>query len=380
MKRINNVKQTSAMALDVLAKGMTGKVYNLAAGDPDVEVCDALRNAYISADLKSSHNYGSSQGNAGLRKKIWKNPEEVIIANGAKQLIYMALAAVTKPGDEVVLIGPCWASYMRICDILGLKYKLVIGEAEGESDSEAAGESVKDGESGIKGTERTKPYCPSIRKITEAVTSETAAILINNPNNPTGTVYDRAYLNGILDIAEANDCFIICDEIYGKLTDGDAFESLRGISSVIAIDGFSKCLNITGWRIGYAIASEEIIKAMTGIQSQMSGPPNSLMQSILSDAWDNLEYTCFEAYRERVDVLCDIEKFRKARPEAGFYFYVPIDDKWKNAEELCRYFMEQYRVAVTPGDDYGVPRTVRVSVASVSAEELREIHDVLKLI
>ena len=128
MKRLYKIEQTSAMAIDVLAKGMSGKIYNLSAGDPNLPVCDALKKAYEAEDLSHSHNYGSSQGDIMLRRKIWSNPDEVIFANGAKQLIYMSLRAVTQPGDDVVLIGPCWASFTKICELLGLKATLLTGD------------------------------------------------------------------------------------------------------------------------------------------------------------------------------------------------------------------------------------------------------------
>ena len=340
------------MAIDVLAKSLPGKIYNLSAGDPNLPVCEALQRAYAAAELAATHNYGSSQGNAGLRAKLWKNPDEVIIANGAKQLIYMSLAAVTKPGDEVVLIGPCWTSYRKICDILGLRVKLLTGTEEAA-------------------------YCPELAQLAAAATPETAAIVVNNPNNPTGVKYDRAYMDGVLEIARRNNCYLISDEVYRYLFDGD-FASFRGEPDVITIDGFSKCLNITGWRLGYAIAAPEIIEAMTGLQSQMSGPPGTLLQNILLTAWDGLIFTDASAYKDRMDLLCQIEKFRAHRPDGGFYFYLPIAAKWKDTAELCTYLLEKHGIAITPGDDYGVPRTVRISAAATDTDELREILEPLQ--
>ena len=351
MKRLKKITQTSAMAIDVLAKSLPGKIYNLAAGDPDLPVCRALEDACRSNDPGDSHRYGSSQGDPQLRAKLRKNPAEVILANGAKQLIYMALAAVTRPGDTVVLIGPCWASYMKICELLGLRCTLAIGEKE-------------------------EHFVPSAALLETLITPETAAVLINNPNNPTGVVYPEDYMCSLLNLVRKNDTYLISDEVYRYLADPQQVKlvpTLRGEKNVITIDGFSKCLNITGWRLGYAIASAELIETMTGIQSQISGPPNTMIQKIVCDAWENLQFTDYEAYRKRMELLGQLENFRPYRPRAGFYYFLPIADHWKNSRELCEYMLKEHCIAVTPGDDYGVERTVRVSAAAVNEEDLREI-------
>ena len=354
MKRLSKVRTTEAMLVDVLAKSMPGKVYNLAAGDPNLPVCAALRRAYGEAAADDTHNYASSAGLPELRKKLWPAADEVIIANGAKQLIYMSLAAVSVPGDKVVIIGPCWASYMRICDILGLKYTLLTGSAENR-------------------------YVPDLSDVVSAITPDTAAVLMNSPNNPTGVIYGREYVSEVLEVVRRCDSRLIMDEIYRCIVDAP-FMSLRGEKDVIVIDGFSKSLNITGWRLGYAIAEGDVISSMTAIQSQMSGPPSTLIQKIAAAAYDDLEFSTFEDYRERIDILCEIPKFAAARPAGGFYFYVPIDEHWESSKALCEFLLREYSVAVTPGDDYGVGRTVRISVASEPACSLRETLDALRLI
>lgn len=354
MKRLNRIRPTEAMLTDVLAKSMPGRVYNLSAGDPNLPVCKALQDAYFSADMESSHNYGASIGLKSLREKLWSRPEEVIIANGAKQLIYMSLAAITRPGDKVVIIGPCWTSYMRICELLGLEYALIVGNKD-------------------------KLYVPSIEEVCSAIGPDTTAVLLNNPNNPTGAVYSELFIRSLLEAVRSNDSRLISDEIYHLLS-GVPFTSLRGEKDVIVIDGFSKALSITGWRLGYAVAEKDIISAMAGIQSQMSGPPSTLMQKIMDSAFEKLEYRSFDDYKDRIELLCSIPKFAYARPQAGFYFYLPIDEHWESSRALCEYLLKEHSVAITPGDEYGVPRTVRISVAYESADALEDIVDCLRII
>lgn len=340
------------MLADVRAKSLPGRVYNLAAGDPDLPPCDALLEAWRSVPMESTHRYSSSAGLPSLRARLWRNPSEVITANGAKQLIYMSLAAVTRPGDEVVIVGPCWTSYMRICDLLGLKYTLLTGRAE-------------------------DLYVPSAGDVIKAIKPETAAVLMNSPNNPTGAVYSDSYTDTVLEAVRSNGSWLIMDEIYRLICDVP-FRSLRGENDVIVIDGFSKSLSITGWRLGYAIADREVIDAMTGIQSQMSGPPSTIIQQVVDMAFDSLNFYSFDDYRERIELLCSIPKFAAAKPQGAFYFYVPIDDRWESSAALCDYMLTEHSVALTPGDDYGVPGTVRVSVASEPLESLAEIIDALK--
>ncbi len=351
MRRINEYRQTEAMLIDVMAKGMPGKVYNLAAGDPDLSICDAVKKAYGSTDLDATHNYGPSQGLPELRQKLWRDPSCVMIADGAKQLIYEALSATTKPGDRVVLAGPCWTSYMKICEILGLRYSLLCGVGD-------------------------EGYAPAIHQIEEAMSDDVCAIVINNPNNPAGYVFGDAQVGAISALAEKYDAWIIADEIYRDLSQVPV-RSFRGGERAIVIDGFSKSLNLTGWRMGYCIAPAAVIKAMTALQSQLSGPPSTLIQDILIRAWDEKKTAGFEDYRERIEILCELEKFRKHRPQAGFYFYLPIDAKWESSQKLCEHMLREHAVAITPGDSYGAERTVRISAAGISADDLREIKGIL---
>jgi len=347
MRRLNEYKQTEAMAIDVMAKGMSGKVVNLAAGDPDLDVCDGLKKAYLNTNLDRTHNYGSSQGSPVLRALIWDKENEVIIADGAKELMYESLAATTNPGDKVVLIGPCWTSYMKICEILGIDYILLTGEEE-------------------------DCYIPKLSDIEKCMSKDVAAVVINNPNNPTGAVYESSYVETLYDMAVKNDCWIIADEIYRFLSDVN-ISSLRGRDHAIVIDGFSKSLNITGWRMGYAIAEEKVIKTMTALQSQLSGPPSTLIQDILIRGWDELKFASYQDYKDRIDVLCENSKFKRHRPTGGFYFYVPIADRWESSTALCEYMLKEHRIAITPGDSYGVSRTVRISVASTNVNDIKEI-------
>jgi len=342
MKKINNFKQTAAMQMDVLAKSKASKVYNLAAGDPNLELQQCIVDSYKNLDIQKFHQYGSSQGSLDLRKKLYDNPNQVVITNGAKQALYMSIKAVSNPGDHIVIIGPCWSSYIEICKLLNLKYTLVIGKPEDH-------------------------YIPKEKDIKKAVKRKTACILFNNPNNPTGQIYSESFINSLLAISNEKGCWLISDEIYGELIySGDELFSLKGNKNVIYINGFSKAYSLTGWRLGYIIASEEIIKSITNIQSQMSGPPSTLIQQIILDCYEKLTVD-IEEYKRRVNILDNLYKWA---PQGGFYYYLPIADKWKDSLECCQKLLEEDNIVITPGDDYGVSRTVRLSIANISKEDL----------
>jgi len=362
MRRLNNIKMTEAMGIDTQAKELskTKKIYNLSAGDPNIQLQDELIDSYYILDVNRTKNYCSSQGLIELRKLIHPNTNQVMISNGAKQLIYLALRVATNPSDEVVIIGPCWPSYMRICDILGIKYTLVVGDEKNN-------------------------YIPTASDIEEAITDKTAAILINNPNNPTGVVYDDWVIDKLLDEANKHDCYLISDEIYKDIIfDERKFYSLRkyvGKSErVIVIDGFSKSCSVTGWRIGYAIASDNVISAMTNFQSQISGPPSTLAQKLIYECYEKLKSNP-NIYKERVDAIDSLNSiFRRHKPDGGFYYYIPIAEHWRNSDECCKTMLVKHGIALTPGDEYGVERTVRISIASIDLDDLNEIKQHLSKI
>lgn len=353
MRRVNIVKMTSAMDIDSRAKELAKyhKVYNLSAGDPNILLDTAIVQSYKQIKINNSHNYCSSQGIYELRQKLGK-PENVLISNGAKELIYLALLSVTRPCDEVVLIGPCWSSYVSVCKMLNLNYKLLIGDEEHQ-------------------------YVPSLDQIDEAITRDTSAVLFNNPNNPTGVVYNVGTVSVLSFLCKQRDVWLISDEIYSDLIyENKRFTSLKGESNVIYINGFSKSYGLTGWRIGYAIAPINVIEAMTACQSQISGPPNTLVQKIILNCYDKLKPTDTSVYKERIKILAECDEFfDKRRPEGGLYFYLPTN---RDSYKLCEEMLEQHHIALTPGDEYGVPNTIRLSISSISTVDLIEILPILK--
>lgn len=339
MRRIVKTTQgTSATLLNsmITEKAAKGEhIYNLAAGDPNLDPPMTLIGGLQAAAREKIHNYTESQGLYNLRAKI-DEPDRVIIANGAKQLLYMALMATCKPGDIVLIIGPCWSSYFEICKMLQLK-------------------------------------CWYKEELPESIMYNVSAVLFNNPNNPTGRVYDRQFCDDLLMKCAKADCWLISDEIYSDIIyDDTPFYSLKNKDrNIIYINGFSKAYSITGWRFGYAVAESDVIKQMTFIQSQMSGPPNTITQYAILNNWDYHKILDINIYKERRDIIAEGNDFlTQYKPAAGFYYYIPVES---SSLEICKKFLKDYNIALTPGDEYGRPNTIRLSFAAVNSEELKII-------
>lgn len=336
------------MQIDAMVKEMRAAgepIVNLSAGDPNVPVPDMLIGGLHAVSRQKYSNYTSAQGLLNLRAQIDEDPDRVLIANGAKQLIYMALMATCNPGDKVVIMSPCWSSYFEIATMLGLDIIKMDNVYE-------------------------------LDKITNAV----SAVLINNPNNPTGCVYGSNFMEELYNKCLEMDCWLISDEIYKDIIyeNPEDFISLRGRENVIYIDGLSKTYGITGWRFGYAVADPAIIHQMTLLQSQMSGPPNTIVQEAVLHGWGYIQKPDINIYKERRDFIASLNpRFMNLRPQAGFYFYIPLDHGVKDSTQWCKDTLKYSKIALTPGDEYGRPKTFRLSFASCTMEELQRVAPTL---
>lgn len=347
MRTINNFPSSSSVSIDSVLKDENKSFYNFATGEPNLDISPYLSNGYHDTSAYNSCYYSSVRGEFGLRNWVANGkPERAIIGNGSKQLIYEALRTVTNPYDEVVIVGPAWPSYMNMCKILNLSYRLVCGEEE-------------------------PFYTPTIEQLAGEISYYTKCVIINNPNNPTGVVYSPDYMKELLEICSCCDCFLIVDEVYKNFVYDGVFESMQFKENVICISSFSKSHAIPGWRFAYAIADEDIITAMATLQGQIAGPPNTLIQKILYNSKLGSIVAPVDIYRSRVEELAREPFFNKYKPQAGFYFYVPIGDRWESSNKCWEEMAKTYGIVMVPGDEYGIDQTMRISIAHVEAEDIR---------
>ncbi|MFA7169375.1 MAG: pyridoxal phosphate-dependent aminotransferase [Candidatus Paceibacterota bacterium] len=322
-------------------------------GQPDFACPDFVKEAIMIVSEKDKNNFYNHTGGtnelrsalADLQKKTFEldyDKEEVIVTNGAKEALFLAFAAILDKNDEVIVIAPHWPTYIEQIKFLGGRPVVVDCKSDFSLDVEA---------------------------IQRVVSEKTRAIVINSPNNPVGTVYGREELEKIVELAEKNDLFIISDEVYNSTV----FDSKKHISiadfpeakkRAIIVDGFSKTLSMTGYRLGFALSSREIITNMIKVKSNVSGNTNSFFQMVIEDVLlnrfsDFLEFVEMtkNEYLKRRNFLCEsLEKMgiEYKKPEGAFYVFaeIPADLNMKS-REFAEHLLEKTGVAVAPGIFFG---------------------------
>lgn len=359
-----------ARAKTMKAKGIT--VFDFSLGEPDFptpeHICAAANRA-----MKDGHTrYTAASGTPELRSAVarWYEKtyglrctpdKQVLISNGAKHSIHNALFATVGPGDEVIIPAPYWVSYSDMVEMTGATYKLVPTTLE----------------SGFKMTPE---------QLRAAVTPRSKLLMLNSPSNPTGAVYTRRELEALADVVLETRLAVLSDEIYEKLIFGSAqatcFATLRpGLSErTITISGASKTYAMTGWRIGWALGPEAVVKAMGNVQSQQTGNPCSISQFAALAALEG-EQECVERMRRefeaRRDLVCQrLQKMPGIRcgvPEGAFYAFFDISShfgrtlggcKVTNSQNFCEAALESIHVNVVPGAAFGAEGYARLSYAT----------------
>ena len=284
------VRASTTMAIDSLYKQMKAEgqdVIGFAAGEPDFNTPDHIKEAAYQAIRDNFTRYTPASGMVELKQAacdrmkadcgVDYTPAQVVIASGAKHMVYLALRALVNPGDEVILPTPAWVSYYELIRIVGgIPVMLPASEEE--------------------------DFKITPEKLEQAITTQTKAIILNNPSNPTGMVYDAGQLQALADVCVRHDLYIIADEIYyGLLYDGKTFTSIASLGEevkrrTILVNGVSKSYAMTGWRMGYLCGPAPLIKQMLKLHQFgiMSAPTTS-------------QYAAIEAMRNGDR---DIEKMR----------------------------------------------------------------------
>jgi aspartate aminotransferase len=354
-------KQLKAQGIDVIDFGV---------GEPDFDTPDYIKEAAIDAIKKGYTKYTPSSGISELKKavcdKLLKDnglkyqPDQIVISNGAKHSIYNALCAILNPGDEVIIPVPYWLSYP---EMVRLAYgKPVFVKTKAENDFKITAEELKN-----------------------AITSKTKALILNTPNNPTGSVYTKEELEELVKIIEEANIFVISDEIYEKLIYEGSHISIASLNEkikelTILVNGMSKAYAMTGWRIGYTASSLEIAKVMSNIQSHTTSNPNSIAQyasvAALSGDETVIKRMAEEFNKRRIYMVERINKIKglkSNKPQGAFYVMVNIDEyigkeiKGKiirGSIDFANALIEGANVAVVPALPFGMDNYIRISYAT----------------
>ena len=372
-ERTDRLSPSATLAVTEKIKSMIRsgkKAISFGAGEPDFITPEHIREAAIKA-LRDGH--VGSLPTAGLpelkeaiaekfsEKEGWEKiePSQVLVSNGSKQSIMNALLALVNKDDEVLIPIPAWVSFPE-------QVKLADGKPVYVPTSEVVGFKLK--------AEMIKPY----------ITKKTKVLILNNPNNPTGSVMEREDLLEIAELMVRNRIYVISDEIYDHLIyDGQSHVSIASLfpeirELTVTTNGFSKTYAMTGWRVGYAIASEEIIKRMAGIQSHYTSGGNHVAQraafAALRESQDCVE-RMKQIYKERRNYLFSrlgkMSGFGCSKPEATFYVYPNVTELFgqvsghpiNSSTDLSNLFLEKIQVGIIPGIAFGTEGYVRISYA-----------------
>ena len=381
------VHASSTMAIDSMYKNMKAQgidVVGFGAGEPDLPTPDNIKAACIRALSENKTKYTAASGIIELKQAVCHRmkedcgvdytPSQVVIASGAKHIVYLTVRALVNPGDEVVIPAPYWVSYSEIVRMCG-------------------------GIPVIAQTREEDEFKLTPQELDEAITDNTKCVLFNSPSNPTGMMYTREELRALADVCIARDVYIIADEIYYKLVyDGREFVSVAALGEdvkerTILINGVSKSYAMTGWRIGYSLAPEYITKVMSNYVSHSTAAPSTLSQwaavEALTGPQDTVE-TMRQAFEERrnymVDRVNSMELVSCLKPEGAFYIMMNIrkvfgkkcgDVVIDSCDTFASQLLEKGLVAVVPGSGFDAPDYVRWSYAT-SLDNIKEGMDRLE--
>jgi aspartate aminotransferase len=380
--RVQAVRPSATLAVDARAKALraAGKdVIGLGGGEPDFDTPDHIKEAAIAAIRNGFTKYTPVAGTPALKEAVVAKfrrengleyePDQILVSCGAKQSFYNLAQAVIDPGDEVVIPVPYWVSYPDIALLAGGAPVLVHAGADPEL--------------------RITPA-----QLKAAMTEQTRLVVINSPSNPSGMAYTRDELAAMGEVLrEFPRAVIATDDIYEHIRwDSDPFVNILNAcpdlaSRTLVLNGVSKTYAMTGWRIGYAAGPNEIIKAMTKVQSQSTSNPTSISQvaaqAALEGPQDCLQ-TMVAAYKERRDYVVErLERMPgiQCLPTHGTFYVFP-DVKGlietlgtvSNDLDLAEFLIERVGVAVVPGSAFGLAGHVRISIAT-SRENLEQALD-----
>lgn len=372
-KRINNLPVSATLAMAAKARELKENgidIIGLSLGEPDFNTPDFIKNAAIKAIEDNYNSYTPVDGYVDLKKSICKKfkrdndleykLDQIVVSTGAKQSIANTVQVLVNPGDDVLLVAPYWVSYSAIVTL-------------------AEGNPIEI-RSDISSDFKITPV-----QLENSITSKTKLVIINSPNNPSGSVYSEEEYKALAKVLEKHpDIFILSDEIYEHINYGIPHFSFAKIPSMyertITINGLAKAFAMTGWRIGYIGAPNWIAKACTKMQGQITSGTNCIAQraciAALEAPVSEIKYMIdeFKSRRELIiKLLKDIKGFKLNEPKGAFYVFPDISSffgktlknkKINNASDFAVYLLEKAHVATVTGEAFGSPNNIRISYAA----------------
>ena len=372
--RIGAIAESATLAVDAKAKALKAAgrpVIGFGAGEPDFPTPDYIVEAAVAACRETQwHRYTPAGGIPELKAAIAAktlrdsgfavDPSQVLVTNGGKQALYNAFASLLDPGDEVLLPAPFWTTYPESIALAGGKPVIVM-------------------------TDESTGFRTSVSQLEEFVTPRTKALVFVSPSNPTGAVYSPAEVEAIGQWAVEKGIWVITDEIYQHLVYGAAeFSSMPTLvpelaNTCIVVNGVAKTYAMTGWRVGWMIGPQDIIKAATNLQSHSTSNVANVSQiaALAAVSGDlsavNEMKTAFNRRRLLITrMLNEIDGVVCPEPEGAFYVYPSVKGVLgrtingkvaTTSAELAALILDEVEVAVVPGEAFGTPGYLRLSYA-----------------
>jgi aspartate aminotransferase len=364
-ERIKKIKASSTLAITSKAKKLKGEgkdVISFAAGEPDFDTPDFVKEAAIEAIKSGFTKYTPSTGTPELKKLIAAKfqkenglaytPEQIVVSCGAKHSIFNTLTVLLNRGDEVIIPSPYWVSYPEMVSLCEAKPVFL--------------------ETLPQNSFKMKPA-----DLKRYIHSKTRVLILNSPSNPTGCVYDEAELREIAEICLNRKIFVISDEIYEKII----FDHCRHVSIAafnpdiynltITVNGLSKSHSMTGWRIGYLGAPADIAEAISRLQDHSTSNPASISQkaaiAAISAPDDFSRKMCAEFGKRRDYIISRLSKIKALSPvvpQGAFYVFCNIAKSGLDSLTFATRLLDEASVALIPGDSFGRDDYVRLSFAT----------------
>ena len=387
--KINNLPASATLTMAAKARELKNNgidIIGLSLGEPDFNTPDFIKNSAIDAINQNYNSYTPVDGYLELKEAICKkfqrdnkiiyNPNQIVVSTGAKQSIANVVQALIKPGEEVILLAPFWVSYSAI--VL-----------------------MADGIPKILKSDISNDFKVSAKQIDDAISEKTKMIIINSPNNPSGSIYNEKELYEIASVIKKYpNVFVLSDEIYEHINYGTkhvSFASIEGMyDRTVTVNGIAKAFAMTGWRIGYLGAPIWIAKACTKLQGQVTSGANCIAQRATIDAItespEKINYMVKEFEQRRnliIKLLSEIKGFQLNNPDGAFYIFPDIsyyfgktisDVTIKNASDFAMLILEKAHVATVTGDAFGSPKNIRISYAASNENIIKAVNRIKDLL
>lgn len=364
-ERLKKISPSSTLAITSKAKKLVSEgidVVTLAAGEPDFDTPDFIKQAAIAAINSGFTKYTPSTGTLELKNAIVEKfkkdngldylASQIVVSSGAKHSIFNALFVLVNKGDEVIIPSPYWVSYPEMVRLCEGTPRFIPTDAKNE-------------------------FKITVKDLEKFLTAKTKVLILNSPSNPTGCVYTKDELKAIAQACVAKKVFVISDEIYEKII----FGSLKHISIAsfgkeisdltITVNGLSKSHSMTGWRIGYLAGPQDVVNNISKLQDHTTSNPSSISQkaalAALKGPADFSKNMCAEFEKRRdycIGRLSKIKKIDYVIPKGAFYIFCDISKTKLDSVTFSTRLLDEARVALIPGDGFGNNKCIRISFAT----------------